>query len=60
MGLAGVKARNYRLCQLPTCLKDHHARGYCYHHYWAWYSRGDPASARRKKGRPKNANAKAR
>jgi hypothetical protein len=34
------------------CSKKHHAKGYCYHHYWSYLMYGDACSARRKRGRP--------
>lgn len=31
-----------RLCEEPSCNRDHHARGFCSRHYQRWYRRNRP------------------
>lgn len=35
------------------CSSKHHAKGYCYKHYWAYRNYGDANTASSKRGRPK-------
>ena len=48
-------------CEIEGCNNKHHARGYCYRHYWAYRTTGDADNARDKRGRrPKGEEVKLR
>jgi hypothetical protein len=38
-------------CTIESCNRKHHARGYCYKHYWAYRTTGDAGNARDRRGR---------